>query len=188
MSSDLINAASATPASAPVRDEGARGVVDLAQFGATGAPLVEQARGYRVALVASDKPDAPGLASARERGLRAIGFPTPTRAEKREYEQALDRVLREAGVEVIALAGYMRLLSDEFVARWRGRILNIHPSLLPLFKGTHTHAQALAAGVRLHGCTVHYVVPELDAGPIVAQAAVPVSDDDEDEVDWRDLV
>ena len=89
-------------------------------------------------------------------------------------EATLDAALREAGIEIICLAGFMRLLSADFVAGWRDRILNIHPSLLPLFPGLHTHERALAAGVKLHGATVHFVRAEIDAGPIVAQGAVPV--------------
>ena len=136
--------------------------------------LVEQAVGYTVALVASDRPDAPGLAWARARGLRTIGFPAPTRKDKAQYEQALDAALRQAGVEVIALAGYMRLLSDGFVSHWRGRILNIHPSLLPLHKGLDTHARALKAGDAEHGCSVHLVTEELDGGTVLGQARLPV--------------
>jgi phosphoribosylglycinamide formyltransferase-1 len=104
-------------------------------------------------------------------------------------ERALDAALRRHGVEFLVLAGFMRVLTPWFVEAWAGRMLNIHPSLLPLFRGTHTHAQALAAGVRVHGCTVHFVVPELDAGPIVAQAAVPVlPEDDEESLSARVLV
>lgn len=135
--------------------------------------LVEQARGYQVALVASDKPDAPGLAWAQARGLRTFAL-SPKGIGKAAYEAQLDAALRDAGVEVIALAGYMRLLSPAFVARWRGRILNIHPSLLPLHKGLDTHARALAAGDAEHGCSVHLVTDELDAGEVLARARVPV--------------
>lgn len=128
---------------------------------------------YRVALVASDKPDAPGLAWAAGRGLSTWSV-SPKEVGKPAYEEALDAALREAGVEVIALAGYMRLLSDAFVAKWRGRILNIHPSLLPKYKGLDTHARAIAAGDQWAGCSVHLVTEELDGGEVLAHATVPV--------------
>lgn len=129
---------------------------------------------FDVGLVASDNSQAPGLAWARDRGLSAIGFEPPTRKDKARYEQALDAALREAGVEAIALAGYMRLLSDAFVERWRGRIVNIHPSLLPRHKGLDTHARAIAAGDTTHGCSVHVVTEELDGGEVLGQAEVPI--------------
>ncbi|HEV2542344.1 MAG TPA: phosphoribosylglycinamide formyltransferase, partial [Methylobacterium sp.] len=110
-------------------------------------------------------------------------------SDRAGFDAALQAELEGAGIELIVLAGFMRILTDAFVEAWAGRMINIHPSLLPLFKGTHTHERALEAGVRLHGCTVHYVVPELDAGPIVAQAAVPVlPDDDADTLAARVIV
>lgn len=139
--------------------------------------LVEQARGYQVVLVASDRPGAPGLAWAREHGLPTFAL-SPKDIGKQAHEAALDGALRAAGVELIALAGYMRLLSPGFVARWAGRILNIHPSLLPAYKGLDTHARVLAAGDAVSGCTVHIVTEELDAGEVLAQAQVPVSPGD----------
>ncbi len=135
--------------------------------------LVEQARGYRVALVASDKPDAAGLAWAAARGLPTWSL-SPRGIGKPAYEAQLDRALREAGVGTIALAGYMRLLSDAFVARWRGRIVNIHPSLLPLYKGLDTHARAIAAGDAEAGCSVHVVTEELDGGTVLGRSRVPI--------------
>jgi phosphoribosylglycinamide formyltransferase-1 len=99
-------------------------------------------------------------------------------AGREEFEGSMQALLDIHRIELICLAGFMRVLSASFVTRWRGRMLNIHPSLLPAFRGLDTHARALAAGVKLHGCTVHFVAPELDAGPIVAQAAVEVRDDD----------
>ena len=123
------------------------------------------------------------LGSPRRRSITA---PIPTRAS---FDAALNAELEAAGIELVVLAGFMRILSAGFVEAWAGRMINIHPSLLPLFRGVHTHEQALAAGVCLHGCTVHYVVPELDAGPIVAQAAVPVlPGDDPDSLAARILV
>jgi phosphoribosylglycinamide formyltransferase 1 len=150
--------------------------------GSNMAALVEAARApdcpYEVALVASDRPEAPGLTWARENGVPAIGLPTPTRKDKAQYEAALDLQLRQAGVEFIALAGYMRLVSDDFVARWRGRMVNIHPSLLPKYKGLDTHARAIAAGDAEAGCSVHLVTEELDGGEVLGQAAVAILPDD----------
>ncbi|WP_375390475.1 phosphoribosylglycinamide formyltransferase [uncultured Sphingomonas sp.] len=135
--------------------------------------LVEQADGYEVAIVASDRPDAAGLAWAHEAGLATFAS-SPRGIGKAAFEAALDAALRAAGVEVIALAGYMRLLSPAFVAAWQGRILNIHPSLLPLYRGLDTHRRALVAGDREAGCSVHLVTDELDAGDVLGQARVPV--------------
>jgi phosphoribosylglycinamide formyltransferase 1 len=145
--------------------------------GSNMASLVEAARAedcpYEVALVASDKPDAPGLAWAKTQGIATFAQ-SPKGMPKAEYEAKIDVALREAGVEAIALAGYMRLLSDDFVARWRGRIVNIHPSLLPKYKGLDTHQRALDAGDALAGCSVHIVTEELDGGELLGQAEVPV--------------
>ncbi|MDX3883968.1 phosphoribosylglycinamide formyltransferase [Edaphosphingomonas haloaromaticamans] len=128
---------------------------------------------YRVVRVLSNVEDAGGLAIAA-----AAGIPTWAKSHKgmprAEFDALLDAELRAADVELIALAGYMRLLSPEFIAGWQGRILNIHPSLLPLYKGLDTHARAIAAGDAEAGCSVHVVTPELDDGPVVAQARVPV--------------
>lgn len=129
--------------------------------------------GYDVALVASDKPEAAGLAWAAEQGIVTFAL-SPKGIGKPTYEAAIDQALRDAGVEVIALAGYMRLLSGDFVARWRGRIVNIHPSLLPLYKGLDTHARAIAAGDAKAGCSVHIVTEELDDGEVLGQAEVPI--------------
>ena len=135
--------------------------------------LVEQASGYRVVLIASDNPEAPGLAWARDHGLATFAL-SPKGIGKVAYETQLDTALRDANVATIALAGYMRLLSDDFVARWRGRIVNIHPSLLPLYKGLDTHARAIAAGDNVAGCSVHLVTEELDGGEVLGRAQVPV--------------
>ncbi|WP_174285464.1 phosphoribosylglycinamide formyltransferase [Sphingomonas bacterium] len=139
--------------------------------------LVEQAHGYTVAMVASDKPAAAGLAWARGRGIATFAL-SPKGIGKAAYERALEDALREAGVEIIALAGYMRLLSDAFVGRWRGRIVNIHPSLLPKYKGLDTHARAIAAGDAIAGCSVHIVTEELDGGDVLGQGEVPIEPDD----------
>jgi phosphoribosylglycinamide formyltransferase-1 len=131
------------------------------------------AAGIPVALVASDMPDAAGLLWAREHGIATFAL-SPKGIGKAAYEAQVDAALRDAGCEVIALAGYMRLLSDDFVARWRDRIVNIHPSLLPKYKGLDTHARAIAAGDHTAGCSVHLVTEELDAGALLGQAEVPI--------------
>jgi len=139
--------------------------------------LAEAARSpdcpFEIAIIVSDKPEAPGLAWARDHGLETFAL-SPKGMPKAEYEAAIDAALRGAGVDYIALAGYMRLLSDDFVARWRGKIINIHPSLLPKYKGLDTHARAIAAGDALAGCSVHIVTEELDGGEVLGQAEVPI--------------
>lgn len=127
-----------------------------------------------IAVVISNRPGAPGLDYARQAGIPAqvidhTGFP-----DRAAFDHALDDALRTAEVELVCNAGFMRLLTPDFVDAWRDRQLNIHPSLLPAFRGLDTHERVLAAGVRISGCTVHFVRSEMDAGPIVAQAAVPV--------------
>ncbi|WP_159590807.1 phosphoribosylglycinamide formyltransferase [Chelativorans xinjiangense] len=131
--------------------------------------------------VISDQADAPGLAAAEAAGIRAVAVPRTEHADRAAHEAALDEALAAQGAEIICLAGFMRLLSSDFVARWQGRMINIHPSLLPLFKGLSSHARALQAGMRVHGCTVHFVTAKTDDGPIIAQAAVPVLPDDTEE-------
>ncbi|HEX9948497.1 MAG TPA: phosphoribosylglycinamide formyltransferase [Allosphingosinicella sp.] len=132
-----------------------------------------EARSYDLALVASNVPEARGLVVARR-----LAIPTWSRShkgmEREEFDHLLDLALREHDVEVVALAGYMRLLSAGFIRAWEGRILNIHPSLLPAYKGLDTHRRALEAGEIWVGCSVHLVTDELDAGPVLAQAKVRV--------------
>jgi phosphoribosylglycinamide formyltransferase 1 len=144
--------------------------------------LVEAARAVdypaEVAVVISSAPDAPGLAWARTQGLTALAIDHRAHPSREAFDAAVHAALTDAGAELIALAGFMRLQSAGFVERWEGRQLNIHPALLPLFKGLHPHRQALDAGVKISGCTVHFVTPEMDSGPIVAQAVVPVLDGD----------
>ncbi len=127
-----------------------------------------------IALVASNEPGAPGLDRAAEAGIAAEVVAHRAFADRSGFEAALTAALEAAAVELVCLAGFMRVLSGGFVARWRDRLINIHPSLLPAFPGLDTHARALAAGVRLHGCTVHFLREEVDHGPIIGQAAVPV--------------
>jgi phosphoribosylglycinamide formyltransferase-1 len=134
----------------------------------------------RIALVVSNVPEAPGLAKAREMGLPAVALPHAGEASRAAHEAKVLAALERAGAEWICLAGYLRLLSEGFVARYRNRILNIHPSLLPSFPGLHPQRQALAAGVKVSGCTVHLVDEGLDSGPIVVQRPVPVHDDDDE--------
>jgi phosphoribosylglycinamide formyltransferase-1 len=134
-----------------------------------------------VALVLSNRPDAEGLQRAKAAGIAALAVDHKAYADRESFDRALDAALVERDIDFICLAGFMRVLGDRFVERWAGRMINIHPSLLPLFRGTHTHRRALEEGVLVHGCTVHFVVPELDAGPIVAQAAVPVIPGDTEE-------
>jgi phosphoribosylglycinamide formyltransferase 1 len=140
--------------------------------------LIEAARSpdfsAEIVLVLSDIPAAPGLVVARELGVAAEAVDFRAYAGKPAFEAALEARLAAASVEIVCLAGFMRLLSPLFVERWTGRILNIHPSLLPNLRGLNTHERALAEGLAEHGCTVHLVTAELDAGPILAQAPVPV--------------
>jgi phosphoribosylglycinamide formyltransferase 1 len=132
-----------------------------------------------IALVLSNRPDAAGLETARAAGIPACAVDhRPFGADRRAHEQAIDAVLREAGIACVCLAGYMRLLTPFLTGAWQGRMLNIHPSLLPAFPGLHTHERALKAGVKLHGCTVHLVTEIVDDGPILGQAAVAVRPDD----------
>ena len=132
---------------------------------------------YRIVLVASDRSDAPGLTLAEAEGVRTVAIPREGRS-KAEQEAALQAALKDSGAELVALAGYMRVLSPEFVAVWQGRMLNIHPSLLPRYKGLDTHARALAAGDVEAGCSVHLVTAELDEGPVLGRLAVAVRPDD----------
>nr|WP_275943893.1 phosphoribosylglycinamide formyltransferase [Gluconacetobacter takamatsuzukensis] len=129
----------------------------------------------RIVMVLSNRPDAPGLDVARAAGLRAEAIDhRPFGKDRAAHERAVDATLRAAGVKLVCLAGYMRLLTPFLTEAWAGRMLNIHPSLLPAFPGLHTHERALEAGVKLHGCTVHLVTEVMDDGPILGQAAVPV--------------
>ena len=139
--------------------------------------LVEQADGYEVVLVASNKPQAPGLDWARSAGLATWTWESKGVARE-QWDSALSRTLEGHRVGTIALAGHMRILSPEFIDRWRGRILNIHPSLLPKYRGLDTHARAIAAGDKVSGCTVHIVTEELDAGESLGAAEVPIEPED----------
>jgi len=145
--------------------------------------LIEAAKDERypaeIVLVVSSEPDAEGLKRAAAANIRTAIVEHRVFGRDREaFERALQHELVQFGVELVCLAGFMRLLTPWFVRQWEGRLLNIHPALLPEYKGLNTHARALADGVKQHGATVHFVVPEMDSGPIVAQAAVPVHEGD----------
>ena len=159
---------------------------DLALVAAAAAPAFPA----EIVLVLSNRPDAAGLASAAAAGIAtACVDHRPFRGDRAAHEQAIAAVLDDAGIELVCLAGYLRLLTPFLVRRYAGRMLNIHPSLLPAFPGLDTHARALAAGAKLHGCTVHLVTEGMDEGPILAQAAVPVlPGDTEDTLAARVLV
>ncbi|MGP8231705.1 MAG: phosphoribosylglycinamide formyltransferase, partial [Methylovirgula sp.] len=135
-----------------------------------------------IVLVVSNRPDAMGLAYARESGITtALIDHLPFGNDREGFERALNAELMAQRVDLVCLAGFMRLLTPWFVTRWSGRLLNIHPALLPQFKGLHTHRRALEAGVKRHGATVHFVVPETDSGPIIVQDSVPVIEGDSEE-------
>jgi phosphoribosylglycinamide formyltransferase 1 len=136
------------------------------------------ARAYQIVLVAANVPAARGLVLAKRLGLATWAQGHEGRSRE-DFETALEAALHEHDVELVALAGYMRLLSDGFVDRWEGRIVNIHPSLLPLYKGLNTHEKALAAGDVNAGCSVHLVTGELDSGPVLAQAEVKIGPRDD---------
>jgi len=135
-----------------------------------------------IVLVVSNRADAAGLARAREAAITtAVIDHRPFGEDRQAFERALDAELRKNRIEIVCLAGFMRLLSPWFIAHWSGRILNIHPALLPEFKGLDTHRRALEAGVKRHGATVHFVVEETDAGPVIRQQSVPVLQGDTEE-------
>jgi phosphoribosylglycinamide formyltransferase-1 len=134
-----------------------------------------------IALVVSNRPDAQGLARAHEQGVATAIVDHSAYGDRESFERAIDGELQAHRIDLVCLAGFMRLLTPWLVARWSGRMLNIHPALLPQLKGLHTHRRALAAGLRQHGATVHFVAPAMDSGPIVAQERVPVCEGDTEE-------
>ena len=147
-------------------------VVLISGRGSNMGALIEA--GLPVSAVISSRADAAGLAAAAARGIATRVVEHKRYAKRADFDAALAVEIDRYAPRLVALAGFMRILTPDFIARYRERLLNIHPSLLPAFPGLHTHEQALAAGVKVHGCTVHFVTAELDHGPIVAQAAVPV--------------
>jgi phosphoribosylglycinamide formyltransferase-1 len=152
--------------------------------GSNMAALIDAARAQdypaEIVLVLSNRAEAPGLDYARARGVATTVVEHRKFATRDAFDAEIDAKLAAAGVELVCLAGFMRLLSTPFVERWRGRMLNVHPSLLPAYKGLDTHARVLADGAHEHGCTVHFVEPDLDSGPIILQAKVPVLRDDDE--------
>lgn len=170
-----------------------RTAVLISGRGSNMTALIEAARDEsypaEIALVVSNRPDAGGLQRAAEAGIATAVVDHKTYGKDREaFERALQDVLLQHRIEVVCLAGFMRILTAWFVGQWPNRMLNIHPALLPAFKGLDTHRRAIEAGVRDHGATVHFVVPEMDSGPIIAQGRVPVlPGDTEDELAKRVL-
>jgi phosphoribosylglycinamide formyltransferase 1 len=151
--------------------------------GANMGSLIEAAKKpdypAEIALVLSNRPEAQGLRRASADGVAtAVVDHTDFGKDREAFERVVQAHLETHGIDIVCLAGFMRLLTPSFVSHWSGRMLNIHPALLPSFKGLHTHERALEAGVKIHGATVHFVVPDVDSGPIIAQAAVPVLNGD----------
>ncbi|MBT5434204.1 MAG: phosphoribosylglycinamide formyltransferase [Alphaproteobacteria bacterium] len=134
-----------------------------------------------IGLVVSNRPAAQGLARASAAGIPTVVVDHKTYDDRESFDAALDTAVTRAGCDFICLAGFMRILTEDFTRKWRDRMLNIHPSLIPAFPGLNCHARAIEAGVMISGCTVHFARPELDAGPVIAQAAVPVLPDDDEE-------
>lgn len=153
--------------------------------GSNMAALIDAAAepGFPAEIVAviSNRPNAGALAIAERAGIATMVVDHKAYPSREAFDAALDETLRGFAPDLVCLAGFMRILTDGFIAGWAGRMINIHPALLPSFKGLDTHGRALAAGVKIHGCTVHVVTPDMDSGPIIAQAAVPVLDRDTEE-------
>lgn len=159
-----------------------RAVVFISGGGSNMMALVAAAKASdfpaEIVGVISDKPDAGGLAKAAAEGIATFAFPRKDYASKEAHEEAIFAALDALSPDILCLAGYMRLLSGTFIQRYEGKMINIHPSLLPLFPGLHTHQRAIDAGMRIAGCTVHFVTEGMDEGPVIGQAAVPVLSDD----------
>jgi phosphoribosylglycinamide formyltransferase-1 len=149
-------------------------VILISGRGSNMQAIVEANLPVRVAAVISSAPDAAGLRYARSRGIAAEALDHRDYASREEFDGKLAQAIDRHAPDLVVLAGFMRILTDGFVRRYEGRMINIHPSLLPAYPGLHTHRRALEEGVKVHGCTVHFVTPQLDHGPIIVQAAVPV--------------
>lgn len=134
-----------------------------------------------ISVVISNRPNAKGLDRAKKAGIEAVAIDHKLYDDRADFETAIHECLQEHRVQLVCLAGFMRILNPEFVNRWKDRMINIHPSLLPSYKGLHTHARAIEDGVRFGGCTIHYVRPEMDNGPIIMQTAVPIAADETEE-------
>ncbi len=151
--------------------------------GSNMASLVDAARqddcAYEIACVISNRPDAPGLQVAADAGIEAVALDHKALDTREALDAAMHDALLANNVELVVCAGFMRIMTGDFIAKWEGRMINIHPSLLPLFKGLNTNEQALRDGMRVHGCSVHFVSAELDAGAIIAQGVVKVGPDDD---------
>lgn len=155
-------------------------VILISGRGSNLAALLDAKLPGRVHAVISNRPDASGLRLAADRGVATLALDHKRYADRASFDAALAEEIERHAPNLVVLAGFMRVLGDDFVRRFEGRLVNIHPSLLPAFSGLNTHARALAAGVKLHGCTVHFVTPTLDSGPIIIQAAVPVLPSDDE--------
>jgi len=134
-----------------------------------------------ISVVISNRPAVKGLDRARHAGIDAVTIDHTLYEDRADFEEILHNCLKDHNVQLVCLAGFMRILNPEFVNRWKDRMINIHPSLLPSYKGLHTHARAIEDGVRFGGCTIHYVRPEMDNGPIIMQAVIPIAADETEE-------
>jgi phosphoribosylglycinamide formyltransferase-1 len=159
-----------------------RAAILISGRGSNMRSLIEAARDSsypaEITCVVSNRANAPGLDYAVSQGIATSIIDHRAYDRREDFDRALDEYLARQGVELIALAGFMRILTSAFIGKWEGRLINIHPSLLPAYRGLHTHERALAEGAAIHGCTVHYVSTELDAGEIIAKAEVPVLEGD----------
>lgn len=156
-------------------------VILISGRGSNMQAILEARLPVKVAAIISNEPKAAGLATAQQHGVATRVVDHRAYADRAAFDAALTREIGAFKPDLVVLAGFMRILTDDFVSHYRGRLINIHPSLLPAFTGLNTHRRALAAGVKVHGCTVHFVTPKLDQGPIVIQAAVPVQPDDNED-------
>jgi phosphoribosylglycinamide formyltransferase 1 len=155
-------------------------VILISGAGSNMRALVQAKLPCNIAAVISNRPDAAGLTIARELGIATRAVDHTTFDSREEFDAALDKTIQSFAPDYIVLAGFMRILGDKFINKNKDLLINIHPSLLPAFTGMHTHKRALAQGVKIHGCTVHFVTADLDSGPIIAQAAVSVLNDDDE--------